>query len=136
MLVGKGVCYDTGGINIKSANSMKTMKHDMAGSAVALGVLTALTEMKIPYDVECWLAVVENNVHMGISPSLSSLEGAAGNTATAIVGSAYRPDDVIKAVTGETIEIVHSDAEVSVGLSRYILAFHSFLYSIYSSLVS
>ena len=89
VLVGKGVTYDTGGINLKSANSMKTMKHDMAGSSVALGVFNALTQMDFPFPVECWLAIVENN------------NGP----------SAYRPDDVVTAVTGETIEVVHSDAE-------------------------
>ena len=46
VLVGKGVCYDTGGINLKSANSMKTMKHDMAGSAAALATFIALTQQK------------------------------------------------------------------------------------------
>lgn len=62
VLVGKGVCYDTGGINVKTANSMKTMKHDMSGSGVALGVLTALTLMNVTNTVECWLAIVENNM--------------------------------------------------------------------------
>ena len=73
MLVGKGVCYDTGGINLKGANSMKTMKHDMAGSAIALGVFHALSQMNdLAHPVECWLAVVENN----------------------IAENAYRPDEV------------------------------------------
>ncbi len=94
VLVGKGVCYDTGGINIKSANSMKTMKHDMAGSAAALGTFLALIaneneSITAGYQVECWLAIVENN----ISPT------------------AFRPDDVVTSVTGTTIEVVHSDAE-------------------------
>ena len=98
VLVGKGVCFDTGGINIKGANSMKTMKHDMAGSSAALGVFYVLTNPaymdNLPpsapsYPIECWLPLVENNVN----------------------SDAFRPDDVCKAVTGETIEIVHSDAE-------------------------
>lgn len=89
VLVGKGVTYDTGGINLKSANSMKTMKHDMAGSSVALGVFMALAKMKVSYPIECWLAIAENNNSPG----------------------AYRPDDVVTALTGETIEVVHSDAE-------------------------
>lgn len=83
VLVGKGVCYDTGGINVKSAGSMKTMKHDMGGSAAALGTFLALTQTAFPYPVECWLAIVENNI--------DSL--------------AYRPDDVVTAVTGDTIEV-------------------------------
>jgi len=89
LLVGKGVTYDTGGINVKTANSMKTMKHDMAGSSAALGVLLALSEIEFPHPIECWLAIAENNM----SPV------------------AYRPDDVVTAITGETIEIVHTDAE-------------------------
>jgi leucyl aminopeptidase len=89
VLVGKGVCYDTGGVNIKTANSMKTMKHDMGGSSAALGALQALTESNFPYPVECWLALVENN----IDPH------------------AYRPDDVVTTVTGDSVEVVHTDAE-------------------------
>jgi leucyl aminopeptidase len=90
VLVGKGVTYDTGGVNLKSANSMKTMKHDMAGSAVALGVFGALASQTcFPHPVELWLAIAENN------------NGP----------NAYRPDDVVAAVTGDTIEVVHSDAE-------------------------
>lgn len=89
VLVGKGVTYDTGGLNMKTANSMKTMKHDMAGSSVALGIFTALSHMKFSRPVECWLAIAENNLGVG----------------------AFRPDDVVTSVTGETIEIVHTDAE-------------------------
>jgi leucyl aminopeptidase len=112
VLVGKGVTYDTGGINLKSANSMKTMKHDMGGSAAALGTLLALTQTSFPYPVECWLAIVENNIDV----------------------NAYRPDDVVTAVTGTSIEIVHTDAEGRMILADVLalasrkvrkLAFHS-----------
>jgi leucyl aminopeptidase len=91
VLVGKGVCYDTGGINLKNANSMKTMKHDMAGSSAALGAFAALCMAAPPcaHPLELWLAVCENN---------------AGPLA-------FRPDDVVTAVSGDSIEIVHSDAE-------------------------
>jgi leucyl aminopeptidase len=89
VLVGKGVCYDSGGINLKTADSMRTMKQDMHGSAAALSTLYALSETDFPYPVECWMAIVENNVD----------------------SHAYRPDDVVMAVTGDTIEVVHSDAE-------------------------
>ena len=95
VLVGKGVCYDTGGINLKSAGSMKTMKHDMAGSSAALGAFSALCAAPTlggeagEHPLELWLAVCENN---------------AGPLA-------FRPDDVVRAVTGESVEIVHSDAE-------------------------
>lgn len=74
---------------MKSANSMKTMKHDMAGSSVALGLLWALTQLKVNYPIECWLMLAENNI----------------NT------SSYRPDDVVTSITGDTVEIVHTDAE-------------------------
>ena len=52
VLVGKGVCFDTGGINLKPANPMKTMKHDMAGSSAALGAFAALAQTGFPYPVE------------------------------------------------------------------------------------
>lgn len=68
---------------------MKTMKHDMAGSAVALGLMIALSKCSCPYPVECWIALAENNI--GID--------------------AYRPDDVIRSLSGMTIEIVNTDAE-------------------------
>jgi leucyl aminopeptidase len=89
VLVGKGVCYDTGGVNVKSASSMKTMKHDMAGSAAALGVFAALSSTGCVTPVECWLVLAENNIN----------------------GESYRPDDVVTALSGDTIEVVHSDAE-------------------------
>lgn len=89
VLCGKGVTYDTGGINLKSANSMKTMKGDMAGSAAAIGVMYALTKLNVRIPIECWLAIVENN---------SGPES-------------FRPDDVISVVTGESVEIVNTDAE-------------------------
>lgn len=95
VLCGKGVTYDTGGINLKTANSMKTMKQDMAGSAAALGTLYALSKLDVRVPVECWLAVVENNT----GPK------------------SFRPDDVIHMITGESVEVVNSDAE-----GRVILA--------------
>ncbi|TPW18422.1 MAG: leucyl aminopeptidase [Halothiobacillaceae bacterium] len=88
-LVGKGICFDTGGTNLKSAKSMHGMHEDMEGSAVALGTLVALTELKINHPVDCWLAISENQI------------GPA----------AYRQNEVVKASNGVTIEIVHTDAE-------------------------
>ena len=88
-LVGKGVCFDTGGVNVKPAKSMQGMQGDMQGSAVALGTLLACTRIGVPYPVECWLAITEN-----------------------LVGSrSYKPGDLISASNGTTIEIVHTDAE-------------------------
>lgn len=88
-LVGKGLCYDTGGVNLKPARHMQGMHEDMAGSAVALGVLLALTRLRYPRPVRCWLALAENS----IGPR------------------ACRPGDVVTAANGTTIEIVHTDAE-------------------------
>jgi leucyl aminopeptidase len=88
-LVGKGICYDTGGVNLKSAKSMFGMHGDMQGSAVALGTLLALTRLKAPFRVDCWLAMARNQIGPG----------------------AYTQNDVITASNGVTIEIVHTDAE-------------------------
>ena len=88
-LVGKGICFDTGGVNLKPHNYMMGMHEDMEGSAVALGTLTALTRLKAPFPVECWLAICTN--HIG--------------------PDAYNPGDIVTALDGTTIEIVHTDAE-------------------------
>ena len=88
-LVGKGICYDTGGTNLKPAKFMYGMHEDMQGSAVALGTLLALTRLKVNYPVDCWLALAMN--HIG--------------------PKAYKPNDVVIAADGTTIEIVHTDAE-------------------------
>ena len=61
-LVGKGICYDTGGVNLKSDKSMFGMHGDMQGSAVALGTLLALTRLKAPFQVDAWLAVARNDI--------------------------------------------------------------------------
>lgn len=88
-LVGKGICFDTGGINLKSHKSMYHMHEDMQGSAVAVGTMLALSELRAPYDIECWLAITENQI------------GAR----------AFRPQEVIETANGITIQVAHSDAE-------------------------
>lgn len=88
-LVGKGICFDTGGVNLKPARWMQNMHEDMQGSAVALGSLLALTRAGADYPIDCWLAITEN----------------------CIGPTAYKPQDVVTASNGTTIEIVHSDAE-------------------------
>ena len=88
-LVGKGICFDTGGTNLKPAKHMFGMHEDMQGSAVALGTLLALTRLKAPFPVECWLALAQN--HIG--------------------PKAYKQNDVITACNGTSIEVVHTDAE-------------------------
>ncbi|WP_029146671.1 leucyl aminopeptidase family protein [Methylophilus sp. 5] len=88
-LVGKGICFDTGGHNLKSAKYMQGMHQDMNGSAVAVGVLQAISAQQLPINVDCWLALAQN--HIG--------------------PNAYKQNDVIAALNGMTIEIVHTDAE-------------------------
>ena len=87
--VGKGICFDTGGHNLKPAKYMQGMHEDMNGSAVVLGILAAASKMKLPVALEGWVALAENH----ISPQ------------------AYRQNEVVKALNGTTIEIVHTDAE-------------------------
>jgi leucyl aminopeptidase len=88
-LVGKGICFDTGGHNLKPAKYMYNMHEDMNGSAVALGVLTAATLQELPVKLDCWLAIAQN--HIG--------------------PLAFKQNDVVTALNGMTIEIIHTDAE-------------------------
>ena len=61
-LVGKGICFDTGGHNLKPARYMQGMHEDMNGSAVALGILTAATAAKLKVNIDCWLALAQNHI--------------------------------------------------------------------------
>jgi leucyl aminopeptidase len=88
-LVGKGIIFDTGGTNLKTAPHMLDMHTDMSGSAVALAVLQALTALRSPLAADCWLAVTENRT---------------GPTA-------YKQRDVVTAANGTTVEVIHTDAE-------------------------
>lgn len=88
-LVGKGICFDTGGHNLKPARYMHGMHEDMNGSAVALGILLAATQMSLRVNLDCWMAIAQN--HLG--------------------PRAYKQNDVVTALNGTTIEIVHTDAE-------------------------
>lgn len=88
-LVGKGICMDTGGHGLKTAKGMYGMHEDMNGSAVVLGILKAASDMNLPVAIDAWLAISENH----ISPE------------------AYQPGDIVTALDGTTIEVVHTDAE-------------------------
>jgi leucyl aminopeptidase len=87
--VGKGICFDTGGHNLKPAKYMQGMHEDMNGSAVVLGILATASKLRLPVALEGWVALAENH----ISPQ------------------AYRQNEVVKALNGTTIEVVHTDAE-------------------------
>jgi len=88
-LIGKGVTFDSGGLDLKTSEGMLRMKYDMAGAAAVLGVMSALPALKAPVEVHGLIAATEN------MPS----------------GSATRPGDVLRAMNGTTIEIGNTDAE-------------------------
>ena len=88
-LVGKGVCFDSGGLDIKSADGMRWMKKDMGGAANAIGLAQMIMALKLPLRLKLLIPAVEN----------------------AIAGNAYRPGDVFKTRKGLHIEIGNTDAE-------------------------
>ena len=88
-LIGKGILFDTGGVNLKPHRSMLDMHTDMGGSAVALATLIALAQLRAPIAADAWLAITEN--HIG--------------------PRAYRPQEVVRAANGVTIQVIHTDAE-------------------------
>lgn len=88
-LVGKGICFDTGGTNLKAHKGMLDMHTDMEGSAVALGTMLALARLRARFPIDCWLAITENR----IGPR------------------AYKPQDVVTALNGTSIQVIHTDAE-------------------------
>jgi leucyl aminopeptidase len=88
-LVGKGITFDTGGISIKPADNMDKMKYDMAGAAAMLGTMRAIALLKPAVRVICVICSCEN------MPS----------------GRAYKPGDVLTAMSGKTIEVLNTDAE-------------------------
>ncbi|MBN2470751.1 MAG: leucyl aminopeptidase [Anaerolineae bacterium] len=89
VLVGKGVTFDTGGYNLKSGEGMGSMKTDMAGGAAVLGAMRAIAGLNIPLHV------------VGLVPASDNM----------INGGAYRPQEVVTASNGVTIEVVSTDAE-------------------------
>lgn len=94
-LVGKGVTFDTGGISLKPADSMYGMKYDMCGAATVLGVIKAAAELQLPIEI------------FGVIPAVENMPS----------GSAYKPEDILKSLSGQTIEVLNTDAE-----GRLILA--------------
>jgi leucyl aminopeptidase len=94
-IVGKGVCFDSGGLDIKGADGMRLMKKDMGGAANALGLAAMVMALKLPLRLQVLIPAVEN----------------------AIAGNAYRPGDVLPTRAGLQIEIGNTDAEGRVILS-------------------
>jgi len=88
-LIGKGLTYDSGGLSLKPADFMVTMKSDKSGGSAVLGIMKAVSEMDLPIEVHGFVGAVENMIG----------------------GDAYKPDDVLVAKNGKTIEIRNTDAE-------------------------
>jgi leucyl aminopeptidase len=89
LLVGKGVTFDSGGLNLKLGDSMLTMKGDMAGAGAVLAAMTALGRLGCPLEVHALLGLVEN------------MTG----------GAAYKPGDILETHAGKTVEVGNTDAE-------------------------
>ncbi len=104
-LIGKGVCYDTGGLSIKPTGSMVQMKKDMAGGAIVLGLARLVMAAGLKVRLRVLIPTVEN----------------------AISGCAYRPGDVLTARSGKTTEITNTDAEgrliLADALGMYIISY-------------
>ena len=89
VLVGKGITFDTGGVNLKTQGGVEEMKYDMCGAGTVLGTFVAAVGMQLPINLVVIAAAVEN----------------------AIDGNSYRPSDVITSMSGKTIEVGNTDAE-------------------------
>jgi leucyl aminopeptidase len=88
-IIGKGVCFDTGGINLKPSSAVRLMKKDMGGAATALALAELLMEMRLPYHIHLLIPAVEN----------------------ALGGAAFRPGDILTSRAGLSIEVDNTDAE-------------------------
>jgi leucyl aminopeptidase len=88
-IVGKGLTYDSGGLSLKPSDFMVTMKADKSGGSAVLGILKAVAELHLPIEVHGFVGAVENMIG----------------------GDAYKPDDVLRAKNGKTIEVRNTDAE-------------------------
>ena len=89
VLVGKGLTYDSGGLSLKPADFMVTMKSDKSGGSAVLGIMDAVAKLKLPFEIHGIVGAVENMIG----------------------GDAFKPDDVLTAKNGKTIEVRNTDAE-------------------------
>jgi leucyl aminopeptidase len=94
-LVGKGLTFDSGGLSLKPAEAMETMKSDMGGAAAVFGAMQVVADLKLPLHVVGLVSAAEN------MPS----------------SNAYRPGDIVKTLSGKTIEVLNTDAEGRIILS-------------------
>ncbi len=88
-IVGKGLTYDSGGLSLKPSDFMVTMKSDKSGGSAVLGIMKAVSELNLPVEVHGFIGAVENMIG----------------------GDAYKPDDILRAKNGKTIEVRNTDAE-------------------------
>lgn len=88
-LIGKGICFDSGGLNLKPSGYLEDMRHDMAGAASVLGTMKAIASLKLKINVIGVMAIAEN----------------------AIGSRAYKPGDIFTAYNGKTVEVLNTDAE-------------------------
>ncbi len=89
VLIGKGLCFDTGGVSIKPAPDMEWMKFDMSGAGGVMGAMEAIGQLKLPINVV----------------------GIIGSTTNVVSATAVKPGDVVRASNGKTIEVINTDAE-------------------------
>jgi leucyl aminopeptidase len=89
VLVGKGVCFDSGGLDLKTADGMLTMKGDMLGAAAVLATISVASELRLPLRI------------IAVAPCSENMPGPR----------AYKPGDVLKAYGGQTVEVNNTDAE-------------------------
>jgi len=94
-LIGKSITFDSGGISIKPAEKMEQMKDDMSGGAAVLGTLKAAAQLRIPLDI------------IGILPATENMPS----------GTAIKPGDVVKTLSGKTVEVINTDAEGRLALA-------------------
>ncbi len=88
-LVGKGITFDSGGISIKPSENMERMKDDMSGAAAVLGTMQVACKLQLPYHL------------VGVMPATENLPS----------GKAYKPGDILKTLSGQTVEVISTDAE-------------------------
>ncbi len=104
VVIGKAITFDSGGLSLKPSENMDKMKHDMGGGAAAIGIMQAASQLKLPLHLVALIPATEN------LPS----------------GSAYRPGDILKSLSGKTIEVISTDAEGRLILADALTYSHRF----------